>query len=151
MSTKNYTATKYLTLDEALKDLGFTTDQINSLAEIDKSRYIDWITEANGKVEADTFPYSDQTPLVFGTQPYTYAKNAALNWFRYKKRDNEGSPNAKNARDDYKADIEAVIRYLKYQPTQKEDPTFAIQATSSLSDIIQPYSQYQGFPPDTLF
>lgn len=150
MSSTNYISEKYITVDDALLHLGFTSAQIKAMLDPERTRYINWTTEANNKVEADTFPYSDNTPLVKGTKEYTFAKSAALNWVVYKKRDKEGSKNATNAKNDYDRDIKEVKNLLSKTPSLKMDPIGTL-TTDSTADIIRPYSQYQGFPPDILF
>lgn len=152
MSTPNYISEKYVTTDDALLHLGFTPDQIKALPGTERTRYQNWVTEGNNKFEADTFPYTDNTPVLKGTKEYTFAKSAVLNWIVYKKRDKEGSKNASSARKDYEDDVQRVITLLSKSPTNKMYPIQKDNfTTDSTADIITPYSQTQGFPPSLLY
>ena len=91
MSISDYVAGRYITIDEGFQHLGYTTQQKNTMAEVDRSRYINWIKESNNNVETDLFPASDVIPLDPTSQVFSYAKSAALNWLMYKKRDLAGT------------------------------------------------------------
>jgi len=149
MSTE-YIAGRYITIDEGFQHLGYTTQQKNTMAEVDRSRYINWIKEANNNVETDLFPASDVIPLDPLSQAFSYAKSAALNWLMYKKRDLAGSRNASAAKADYDRDIDRVRAFLKKTPTLKEYP-IQVMKTDILSNYILPYSETGGWPPDLLF
>ena len=58
------------------------------------------------------FKVGNTNPLVETTQEYAYAKTAALNWVVYKKRDKEGSQNARDARQDHKDSLEMLTSLL---------------------------------------
>lgn len=150
MSTQDYVAGRYITIDEGFQHLGYTTVQKNTMAEVDRSRYINWIKEANNNVETDLFPASDVIPLDPASQVFSYAKSAALNWLMYKKRDLAGSRNASAAKSDYDRDIERARNFLAKTPTQKMYP-IGVDRTDVLDTYIIPYSENQGWPPDFLY
>lgn len=150
MSTPDYISEKYITVNDGLLHLGFTPTQIKVMLEPERTRYTNWVAEANNKVEADTFPFSDNTPLVKGTKEFTFCKSAALNWLIYKKRDLAGSKNAISAKNDYDRDIKAVKELIAKTPSKKMFP-IGTKTTDSTAEIIIPYSQTQGFPPDLLY
>ena len=151
MSTEAYIPEKYFTVDDAYDACGIAeTDQAN-LTEEEKNRFSFWVREANDKIEVALFPDSDSIPLEKGTQIFTYARDAGLNWVLYKKRSLTGSLNAKEAKSDYQDNIKLAQTYLKRQPTEKNFPIQKVEATDSLEDFVIPYSQTQGYPPDTLY
>lgn len=150
MSVADYVPEKYITLDDSLKHFGWTQQQINNIDSVTKQRYERWVREANNNVESFLFQYSDDIPLTDGSKELTYVKSAALNWVVYKKRDKDGSKNAGAAQKDYERDLKMVANLISKTPSDRYDPIFAITTDSTL-DIIVPYSQTQGYPPDLLY
>jgi len=150
MSIADYVPEKYITLDDALKHFGWTQQQINDIDAETKQRYERWVREANNNVESFLFQFSDDIPLKEGTKELTYVKSAALNWVVYKKRDKDGSKNAGSAKADYTADLKMVANLIAKIPSDRYDPIHSI-TTDVTADIIIPYSQTQGYPPDLLY
>lgn len=150
MSIEDYVPEKYVTLDNALKHFGWSQQQINDIDAVTKQRYELWVREANNNVEGFLFQFSDDIPLLDGSKELTFVKSAALNWVVYKKRDKDGSKNAGAALKDHKRDLEMVANLIAKTPSDRYDPIFAI-TTDSTADIIVPYSQTQGYPPDLLY
>lgn len=150
MSVADYVPEKYITLDDALKHFGWTQQQINDIDAQTKQRYERWVREANNNVESFLFQFSDDIPLKDGTKELTYVKSAALNWVVYKKRDKDGSKNAGSARKDYESDLKMVANLIAKTPSDRYDPIHTI-TTDVTADIIIPYSQTQGYPPDLLY
>lgn len=150
MSVADYVPEKYITLDDALKHFGWTQQQINDIDAVTKQRYERWVREANNNVESFLFQFSDVIPLKDGTKELTYVKSAALNWVVYKKRDKDGSKNASAAKADYTADLKMVANLIAKTPSKRYDPIETI-TTDVTADIIIPYSQTQGYPPDLLY
>jgi len=150
MSVADYVPEKYVTLDDALKHFGWTQQQINDIDAATKQRYQRWVREANNIVEGFLFQYSDDIPLLDGSKELTFVKSAALNWVVYKKRDKDGSKNAPSALKDHDRDLKMVANLIAKTPSDRYDPIFAITTDSTL-DIIVPYSQTQGYPPDLLY
>lgn len=150
MSTADYVPEKYITVDDALQHFGWTNQQINDIDEVTKERYLRWVREANNNVEGFLFQFSDVIPLADGSKELTYVKSAALNWVVYKKRDKDGSKNATSAKNDYLADLKMVANLISKEPSKRYDPIETI-TTDVTADIIVPYSQTQGYPPDLLY
>jgi hypothetical protein len=153
MSSNNiedYASDKYITLEDALRHVGYSDATISSLPAEVKARFINWTKEANGNVESDTYIVTDGIPLPKGTPQYTFARNAALNWVMYKKRDWEGAKNSTNAKNDYDRDIKSCIELIRHTPTQRTYP-IETSRTHSLANRIIPYSQSNGYPPDLLY
>lgn len=151
MSTADdYNSYRYVKFNDVLDVLGFSKTVQQSLTNEVRARYLAWTKEANNKVEALLFPFSDAIPLTPGSQAEAYARSAALNWVVYKKRDREGSRNAKSAQEDFDKDIAMCRELLKFTPTQRETPALT-QTSDSLADFIIPYSQTMGYPPDLLY
>ena len=146
----DYNSYRYVKFNDVLDVLGFTKAQQESLPPEIRARYLAWTKEANNKVEALLFPNSDAMPLNPGSKEEAFARSAALNWVIYKKRDREGSRNAKEAKENFESDIEMVKNYLKYLPSQREAPALTL-TSDSLANVIYPYSQTQGYPPDLLY
>lgn len=150
MSTPDYVPEKYITLDDALKHFGWSQQQINDIDEVTKGRYIRWVREANNIVEGFLFQFSDNIPLVDGSKELTFVKSAALNWIVYKKRDKDGSKNASAALKDHERDLKMVANLIAKTPSKRYNPIETI-TTDVTADIIIPYSQTQGYPPDLLY
>lgn len=151
MSVEEYIPEKYITTSEVFDHFGITEAKQQSMTEIERNRYRNWVRKANNRVETELFPDSDSIPLTFGDAIFTYARDAALDWVVYQKRDYAGSRNALSAKNDYDRDIKLAKSYLKRTPTKKNEPIQAPVTTDTLSDFIIPYSQTQGFPLDTLY
>lgn len=117
----SYIPEQYVTLQDALENLGWTAAQINAMSAQERSRYQDWVREGNNLVETTLFKVGNDTPLSSTSKEYTYAKSAALNWVIYKKRDKEGSKNSKNAKDDHKADLDMIIELLTATRTTRTE------------------------------
>lgn len=151
MSTEAYIPEKYFTIDDAYDACGIEESDQANLTEAEKNRFERWTREGNDKIEVSLFPDSDSIPLVAGSQIFTYARDAGLNWVLYKKRTLTGSINAKEAKSDYQDNIKLAQTYLKRQPTDKNFPIQKAEHTDSLEDFLIPYSQSQGFPTETLY
>ena len=150
-SEESYIPEKYITIDDAFDFCGIADSDQANLTEEERNRFGAWVREANDKVEASLFPDADVIPLEQGTAIYTYAKDAALNWVLYKKRNLTGSTNAKESKQDYNESIRIAQTFLKRQPTSRNLPIQTPDHTDSLDDYVIPYSQTQGYPPDTLY
>lgn len=150
MMSTDYIAERYITIDDALDNLGFTKPQQESMPQIEKNRYQDWVKESNNKIEIALSEFTDVLPLKAGSQEMTFAKSAALNWLIYKKRDLAGSKNATNAKGDYDRDILDIKTLLRKRPTDKQFP-IGVKRSDSLQDYAIPYSQTSGWPPDLLY
>lgn len=118
MSTE-YTPEKYVTLQDALAHLGWTKVQINTIDEITKSRYQNWVRQANNLVETTLFDLGNTNPLAATSEEFAYAKAAALDWVVYKKRDKEGSRNATNAKADHKQNLDQLRILLTAKRTDR--------------------------------
>ena len=151
MSAEQYIPEKYITTADAYDSQVISEELQKKLTGEEKKRFQQWVREANDKVETSLFPNSDVIPLEFGTTIYTYAKDAAINWVTWKKRDWTGSLNAKDAKSDFKENIALAKEVLKRTPTLREEPIQKADHTDSLLDYKIPYSQTQGYPPDILY
>lgn len=120
---------KYVTLQDALAHLGWTKVQINTIDEITKNRYQNWVREGNNLVETTLFKVGNDTPLLETSKEYAYAKSAALNWVVYKKRDKEGSRNATNVKNDHENDLKMIVELLTATRTDRTK-TVAIKGKS---------------------
>lgn len=139
-----YVPEKYVTLEDSLKNLGWTTAQINSISAVDKARYQDWVSEGNGLVETTLFNVGNDTPLLETSKEYRYAKSAALNWVVYKKRDKEGSKNATNAKKDHEKDLDMIITLLTATRTDRTETASIIGEPQTGKEITLP-SQIDTF------
>jgi len=146
----DYNAGRYITVIEGFAHLGYSPDDIATLDEVTRARFLNWIKEANNNVETDLFPQSDVIPLDPTSQVYSYAKSAALNWLIYKNRDLEGSKNASAAKKDYQDDIERAKQFLAKTPTDKMYP-LGVAQTDVLSTYLIPYSENGGWPTGFLY
>ena len=151
MSLAPYTPGKILTTADVFDLMGISEEKQKTIAAEEKKRYQTWVREANNLVETELFPDADTIPLTIGTTIFTYAKSAAYNWVLYKKRDFGGSRNAPAAKDDYKYNIRLAKQQLMRTPTKKDEPIQKAETTDSLADVIIPYSQTLGYPPDLLY
>lgn len=114
-----YVPEKYITLQDALEHLGWTTSQINEINKPTKNRYQNWVRQSNNLIEGILFKYGDNTPLLPTTKEYSYAIQAALDWVVYKQRDKEGSKNATNAKEDHKDNLEMLQSLLTATRTDR--------------------------------
>ena len=131
-----YVPEKYATLQDALANLGWTTEQINAISKTDKSRYEDWTREGNNLVETTLFKVGNDTPLLETSKEYAYAKSATLNWVVYKHRDKEGSKNATNAKADHKNDLDMIIDLLTATRTTRTEVAAIIGPTQQDQQIL---------------
>lgn len=151
MSAEPYIPEPYITTADAYDAVGITEAKQKTLTAEVKKRYQQWVRETNDKIENELFPDADAIPLVEGSKEYTYAKDAGINWIKYKQRSRTGSANAKEAKADYRENIDLAKQYLKRVPTEKNMPIIVAETTNSLEDHQFGYSQTQGYPPDTLY
>ncbi len=114
-----YAPEQYATFEEGLSLLGYTKAEIEDLDEKTKNRFIDWTREGNMNVETELSPYAESMPLANTSKAYRYAKNAVLNWIAYKRRDKEGSTNAKNAKDDHEKNLAKLVTLLISERTDR--------------------------------
>jgi hypothetical protein len=150
-ATPEYIPEKYITTSDVFDHIGIPEEKQKTISAEEKHRYQGWVRDANNRVETELFPDSDNIPLNVGDNVYTYAKSAALDWVVYKKRDQVGSKNAINAKNDYDRNIKLAKHYLKMTPTKKNEPIQTPVTSDSLEDFIIPYSQSLGYPTDLLY
>jgi len=129
---------KYVTLNDALEHLGWTKVQINTITEIEKNRYQNWVREANNLVETTLFKVGNESPLLETSKEYAYAKAAALNWVVYKKRDKEGSQNAVNAKSDHKDNLNMLISLLTATRTDRTKTVAIAGKSLKKQEILLP-------------
>lgn len=146
----DYNSGRYVTVLEGFIQLGYTQDQIATMPEVTRARFLNWIKEVNNNIETDLFPNADVVPLDPTSQVYSYAKSAGLNWLVYKNRDLAGSKNASAAKKDYEDDIERARQFLKKTPTLKSYP-IGVDSTDVLSTYLIPYSENGGWPQGFLY
>lgn len=151
LSTEPYIPAKYLTVPDVFDLMGISEEKQKTIAAEENKRYQTWVREANNNVETELFADSDVIPLTEGTPIFTYAKSAAYNWVLYKKRDFAGSKNAPAAKNDYDRAIKLAKQLLKMTPSKRAEPIQKAQTGDSLEDLIIPYSQTLGYPPDLLY
>lgn len=151
MSTAPYIPVKYIVTSDAFDHLGISEEKQKTISAEERKRYAGWVREANNLVESTLFPDSDVIPLTVGSKEYTFAKLAALNWVVYKKRDFAGSKNAPAAKADFHLNINLVKQLLARTPSKRTEPIQKAETTDSLKDLIIPYSQTLGYPPDLLY
>ena len=149
MST--YIPEKYLTTSEAFDHIGISEEKQKTISAEERKRYASWVREANSKVETELFPDFDVIPITANTPLFTYVRSAALNWVVYKKRDYSGSKNARDAKNDYDRDIKLAKTLVAMTPSKRDEPIQETQITDSLEELIIPYSQTLGYPPDLLY
>jgi len=125
-------------LDDALDHLGWTKEQINTIDEVTKNRYSNWVREANNLVESTIFKVSDGTPLDADTKEFTYAISAALDWVVYKKRDKEGSQNARDARKDHEMNLQMITDYLTALRTDRTKTVAILGKSLKNQEILLP-------------
>jgi len=146
-----YIPQKYITTADAFDSQGITEKLQKNMSSEERKRYQDWVREANDRVEIELFEYSDVIPLVEGTTIFTYAKDAALNWVRYKQRNRIGSSNAKDSKDDYKENIVLAKKLLARTPTERQAPIQEAETTDFNNQYQFGYSQTQGYPTEFLY
>lgn len=151
MSLAPYTPGKILTTADVFDLMGISEEKQKTISAEEKKRYQTWVREANNLVETELFPDSDVIPITEGTPLYTYVKSAAYNWVLYKKRDYSGSKNAPAAKDDYKYNIRLAKKLVAMTPSKRDEPIQEVEVTDSLEEVIIPYSQTLGYPPDLLY
>jgi len=151
MSTQPYIPEKYLTTSDAFKHFGITEEEQQNISAEERTRYQNWVRSANDLVETSLINYTDQIPLEVGSQEFTYAKDAALSWVVYKKRDKEGAKNASSAKSEALMYIDKIIELLKFKPTTRTIPIQTADVTDVVADYELGYSQTQGYPEDQLF
>jgi len=146
-----YIPQKYITTADAFDSQGITEAIQKNMSSEERKRYQDWVREANDRVETELFESSDVIPLEQGTTIFTYAKDAALNWVRYKQRNQIGSINAKDSKDDYKENIALAKKLLAFTPTERQAPIQEEDHTEFGEQYQFGYSQTQGYPTDFLY
>ncbi len=117
--SSQYIPQKYISTADALDSQGISEAIQKTMSAEERKRYSDWVREANNKVETNLFEFSDVIPLEKNTSIFTYAKDAALNWVRYKQRNRIGSPNAKDSKQDYQDNIDSAKKLLAKTPTKR--------------------------------
>ncbi len=151
MSTAPYIPEKYLTTPDAFKYFGITEEEQQNISAEERTRYQNWVRSANDLVETSLINYSEQIPLEVGSQEFTYAKDAALSWVVYKKRDKEGAKNASSAKSEALMYIDKIIELLKFKPTTRTQPIQIADVTDITEEYELGYSQTQGYPPEQLY
>jgi len=146
-----YIPQKYITTADAFDSQGITEELQKTMPSEERKRYQDWVREANDRVETELFESSDVIPLEEGTTIFTYAKDAALNWVRYKQRNQIGSVNAKDSKNDYKESIVLAKKLLAMTPTERQAPIQEAETTKFNEQYQFGYSQNQGYPSDFLY
>ena len=127
MSLAPYIPRKYITTADVFDLMGISEEKQKTISAEERKRYATWVREANTNVETDLFGSSDVMPLTEGTTTYTYAKS------------------------DYLADIARAKKVLEQTPSKRTEPIQKALTTDSLEDLIIPYSQTLGYPPDLLY
>lgn len=146
-----YIPQKYITTADAFDSQGITEAIQKNMSSEERKRYQDWVREANDKVETKLFEFSDVIPLEKGTRIFTYARDAAINWVRYKQRNQIGSVNAKDSKDDFNDNIKDARMLLAKTPTERQAPIQEADTTDFNNQYQFGYSQTQGYPTDFLF
>jgi len=129
---------KYVTLNDSLEHLGWTKVQVNTIDEITKNRYQNWVREGNNLVETTLFNVGNESPLLETSKEFAYAKAAALDWVVYKKRDKEGSRNATNALNDHKMNLDMLIVLLTATRTDRTKTVAIAGKTLRKKEILLP-------------
>jgi len=129
---------KYNTLQDSLEHLGWTKVQINTIDEITKNRYQNWVREGNNLVETTLFKVGNESPLLETSKEYAYAKAAALDWVVYKKRDKEGSRNAINALNDHKMNLDMLVSLLTATRTDRTKTVSIAGKSLKKKEILLP-------------
>jgi len=142
---------KYITLADFLDRIGIKEADQDQLTTELRNRYQRFVDESNAAIEAELINLSATIPLKADSKELTYSQHAAMHWAIYLKRDFVGSRNAKNAKADYEKDINLLKELLKFEPTDRTIPIQIAETTDSLVDVIIPYSQTQGYPPELLY
>lgn len=151
MSTAPYIPEKYLSTADAFKHFGITEEDQKDISAEERTRYQNWVRSGNDLVETSLINFSEQIPLESGSQEFTYAKDAALAWVIYKKRDKEGAKNAGAAKSEALMYIDKIVQLLKFKPTTRTVPIQLADVTDIAADYEIPYSATQGYPPDQLY
>ena len=134
-----YIPEKYITVNDVLDHFGWTKEQINTIDEVTRNRYANWVREGNNLVETTLFDLTESgVPLSNTSKEYTYAKSAALNWVVYKRRDKEGSKNAPNAKNDHKDDLEMIRKLLTATRTDRTKTTSIAGQSFTRQNILLP-------------
>ena len=129
---------KYVTLQDTLEHLGWTKVQINTIAETEKNRYQNWVREANNEIEMALFAVGNDSPLKETSQEYAYAKQGALDYVVYKKRDKEGSDNAINARHDFEHCMKELRELLTATRTDRTKTVSIAGKSLKKQEILLP-------------
>ncbi len=133
-----YIPEKYITLDDSLDHLGWTKEQINTIDEVTKNRYTNWVREANNLVESTLFKVGNTTPLPADSKEFSYAIQAALDWVVYKKRDKEGSRNARDARQDHESSLQMITDLLIATRTDRTKTVAILGKSLKNQEILLP-------------
>ena len=137
MSTP-YVPIKYITLQDALEHIGFTVVQINAISKVEKDRYQNWVREANNAIELVLFRVGNDSPLLPNSREFAYAKQGALDWVIYKKRDKEGSKNAANSFTDFEHCMKELEVYLIATRTIRTETASILGKSPKDQEILLP-------------
>lgn len=142
LTTDEYNAGNYLSLNEFLNYYGFSDAQIQALNGATLTKYKDWVNNANRTVETALYPFNDEIPLDKTNESFTYAKSMALHWAQYEKAAEEGSPNTKTKRELWEMDKTQLIATMKAQPQKTTQRV--VTASDFTENEVDLYSQTYG-------
>lgn len=142
LKTPSYVATEYLTLDEFLKHYSLSTAEIAALSTEQKQKYVDWVANANRKVESALYRFKDIIPLDVEDEAYTYAKSMAMHWAQYEKSADEDAPNKRVKKELYDGDKQDLVRVL--QSRGEKSTVRTVSGSSFEDDAPLPFSQSYG-------
>lgn len=112
MSVNPFVSFKYANVDDCLEELGFSDEQIKDVKEKPRNRYGTWVLQGQNNVEGAIAKVNPDSRIEKNTPAFTYARNAVINWFLYKKRAKDGSKTKDDAKEDYKLQIEYLLNVL---------------------------------------
>lgn len=112
MSVDPFVSYKYANVEDCLEELGLSDQQIKDVKEEPRNRYGTWVLQGQNNVEGAIAKVNPDARIEKNTDAFTFARNAVLSWFLYKKRAKDGSKTKDDAKDDYKLQIEYLINVL---------------------------------------
>lgn len=112
MSAEPFVSFKYANVEDCLEELGLSDQQIKDVKEEPRNRYQRWVLAGQNNVEAAVAKVNPEARIEKNTQAFTYARNAVINWFLYKKRSKDGSKTKDDAKEDFKMNIEDLKTIL---------------------------------------
>lgn len=113
MSSEPFVSFKYANVEDCLEELGLSDQQIKDVKEEPRNRFQRWVLAGQNNVEGAIAKLNPGTRIEKNTPAFTYARNAVINWFLYKKRAKDGSKTKDDAKEDYKLNIEYLKNVLQ--------------------------------------